>query len=50
MNIFEKIIYSAKTIYILTIGKWLHPQEYERYCVAYELIKNHPEWVQNHLK
>lgn len=40
---------SIKTIYYLTVGWIFHPDEYERYHLAWKLVREHREWVHERL-
>lgn len=40
---------SVKTIYMLSLGWLLHPDEYERYYMAWHLVRHNREWVDNNL-
>lgn len=49
MYYFKNIWLSLKVCYMLTIGKYTNPQEYEKYLLASHLVKHHPEWVKEKL-
>jgi hypothetical protein len=49
MNLTQIIYYSAKTIYMMSIGWLFHPEDYERYYTAWRLVREHPDYVHNTL-
>ena len=40
-SFFKKLYYSGKVIFMFSVGWYFYPEDYERYCAAYELVKNH---------
>lgn len=45
MNCIETIYYSAATIYMMSVGWIFHPEAYERYYIAWKLVREHREYV-----
>lgn len=45
--VFETFFASARTIYMMSLGWLTHPEEYERYYLAWKLTRERPEWVES---
>ena len=49
MYLVQKVYYALMAIYMLTIGKWTHPEAHQRYYIAKYMVERHPEFVNNNL-
>lgn len=49
MTILQTIYYTCVTVYMMSVGWITHPDDYERYFMAWKLVREDPEWVKRNL-